>query len=136
MGDALLTTVVLGLGAVERSSWRRRDSVEELVHPLGELAGLDAIGDNSKVGLGVGRGSKVGNGVGVKVLAEGNRGRWGRGDTEASVEGKAVGGVEGELLDAGEQLLLVELDDGLNLLVEDVGCGKGGERRLVSLMRV
>lgn len=120
MGNALLTTEVLRLGGGDLGSGGRRNVVEELTNPLGELTRLNTVGDNGEVGGGVGGVGEVGNGIGVEVLAHGSGGRRRSGDTKTAVEGKAVGRVDGHLENVTEESLLGELDVGVDLLVVDV----------------
>lgn len=120
MGNTLLTTEVLGLGAGDVGSGSGRNVVEELTNPLGQLTRLDTVGDNGEVGGSVGGFGEVGDSVGVEVLAQRGGGRRRSRDTETAVEGKTVGGVDGHLEDVTEEVLLGELDVGVDLLVVDV----------------
>ena len=124
VGDTLLTTVVLGLvgtgvGLLERGAG---DVLEELANPLGELAVVGTVGDDGEVGLRVGDLGVPLNGLGVEVLGVGRGRSGGGGDTEAAVEGEAVGGLGGHVGDAGEELLVGEVDHGEHFLGVDVGC--------------
>lgn len=120
VGDTLLTTEVLRLLALQVAGWLRANVTEELVDPFGELSVLSTVGDNGERWLSVGGRGELGNGVGVEVLAEWKGGRWVERNTKAAVESKAVGGVEGHLLNVCEELLLLHLDDSVNLLVVHV----------------
>lgn len=123
VGNALLTTNVLGLLSANSQLLLGlgRDAVEELVHPLGELAVLGTVGDDCEVGLGVCALGEPLDGGSVEVLGVGRlRGRGG-GVSEAAVEGEAVGRVGGHVSDAGEEALVGEVDEREDLLGVDVG---------------
>ena len=122
--NALLTTVVLGLVLTGSRllDGRGRDVVEELAHPLGELAVVGAVGYDGEVWLRVGDLGEVFDGVGVEVLGVGRGRSGGSGDAESAVEGKAVDGVGGHVGDAGEEALVGGIDQREDLLRVDVGC--------------
>lgn len=117
VGNTLLTTVVLGLRAVE-SLGGRGTAGEELANPLGQVGVLGTVGDDGKVGLSVGLRRELGDGLGVEVLGIGG----GRGGNErgaqAAVEGQAVDRVQSQLAGVGEALLVRHLDKRDDLLVE------------------
>ena len=124
VGEALLTTVVLGLlGALaELLEGSGRDVVEELANPLGKVAVVGTVGDKSEVGLGVCALGEVLDGLGVEVLGVGRlRGGGGR-VAEAAVEGEAVGRVDGHVDGAADEAGVGEVDQGQDLLAVDVGC--------------
>lgn len=83
---------------------------------------LCSVGDDGEVGLGVGDFGEELDGVGVQVLGVGGNGCRGGGRTEAAVEGKAVGGVDGHVLGAGEEGLVREVDEWEDFILVDVGC--------------
>lgn len=120
VGNALLTTKVLGLGAGERAGGSGNLG-EEFANPLGQLRVLGAVGNDGNVGLGVGLGSKLGDGVGAEVLGVGGRGGGDNGVAETTVEGQSVGRVDGKSLGAGKSLLVRQLDEREDLLVQGVG---------------
>lgn len=121
LGNALLTTKVLGGGSVQVAGAGGRNTLEEGLNPLLETGLAGTVGDNGNVGLVEG---EVGEG-GDRVLVEVGRGRGvdGRveGRTEAVVESDVVGGIEG---DGGRvELGLLGVDAVLDELVELVGYG-------------
>lgn len=120
--DTLLTTEVLGLLRLELVRRLARDVGEELADPLVELALRNTVADNGEGGLGVGGSGEVGDRLGVDVLADGEGRRSVDRLAETAVESKTEGGVLGHCGGVGEERLLVELHDGVDLLVENVGC--------------
>lgn len=123
MGDALLATEVLALLGLELVCGLAGNIGEELVDPLAELVVSNAVTDNGERGLGVDRGGEFGDRLGIDVLVERDRGVDVEGLAEAAVEGKAVGGVLGKAGGVGEEGLLVQLQERVDLLVKDVACG-------------
>ena len=127
--DAFLAAVVLGRRAVDGGeAFRRgRGAVgEELLDPVAEVFVRGAVGDDGNVGLGVGGAGKGLEAVGGEVSGQGRgRGRV-QGCTEATVEGEAVGGVEGEGLGRGEEGFLRVFDGGEDFFVEFVACSNVG----------
>lgn len=128
LGNALLTTKVLGGGSVQVAGAGGGNTLEEGLNPLLETGLAGAIGDNGDVGLVVG---EVGEG-GDRVLVEVGRGRGvdGRveGGTEAAVESDVVGGIEG---DGGRvELGLLLVDAVLDELVELVGYGAARQQQV------
>jgi hypothetical protein len=83
---------------------------------------VGAVGYNSDVGLSVGCLGVVCNGLSVEVLGVWSCGSGGGRDTEAAVEGETVGGLGGHVGDAGEELLVGEVEHGEDLFGVDVGC--------------
>lgn len=128
-GDALLTTEVLGGSAATGLELVGGDAggqlAEELVHPLGQLGGVGAAGDNGDIGLRVGALGELSNTLCGQVLLV--RGGGGGSDvlTETTVEGQAVDGVDGQSLGVLKQSLLLVFDEVDDELVELIGCQSG-----------
>lgn len=119
VSNAFLTTVVLGLlrASIRLIRSRGGDIIEELVHPLGELAVVCTVGNNSEVGLGIGDLGEVLDALSIQVLCVRSLRCGGGGHTEATVESQAVGRVGGHVGDAGEEALVGQMDQRQNLLV-------------------
>lgn len=126
LGDALLTTKVLGGGGVQVAGAGGGNTLEEGLNPLLETGLAGTIGDNGNVGLVVGNVGEGGDGVLVEVGR--GRGVDGRveGRTEAVVESDVVGGIEGDGGRVDPSLLVV--DAVLDKLVELVGYRAGGQQ--------
>lgn len=123
MGDALLATEVLALLGLELVCGLAGNVGEELVDPLVELVVSNAVTDNGERALGVDSGGEFGDRLGIDVLVDRDRGVDVERLAEAAVEGKAVGGVLGKTGGVGEEGLLVQLQERVDLLVKDVACG-------------
>ena len=123
MCKTLLTTVILGLlGTLAKLlEGSGRDVVEKLANPLGELAVVGTVGDNSKVRLGVCALGEVLDGLGVEVLGVRCLRGGGSRVAETTVESKAVGRVDGHFDGAADEALVGEVDQRKNLLVVNVG---------------
>lgn len=117
MGNALLTTIVLGGWGRDVDLWRGLNITEELSNPLGQLCLSGTVGDNGDVGLGVSRLCEVGDGLVVEVLGEWGGGGWVEWCTETGMECDGVDGVAGDLGGVVLGALLLQVDGWLNLLV-------------------
>ena len=117
MGNALLTSKVLGGWARDVDLWLGLNITEELSNPLGQLGLSGTVGDNGDVGLGVSGAGEIGNGLVVEVFSEWSGGSWHDRGTETGVECDAVDGVVGNLDGVFLRAVLLQVDGWLNLLV-------------------
>lgn len=117
VGNALLSTIVLGGWGRDVDLWRGLDITEELSNPLGQLGLSGTVGDNGDVGLGVSRLGELGDRLVVEVLREWSGGGWVEWCTETGVECDRVDGVAGDLGGVVLGALLLQVDGWLNLLV-------------------
>lgn len=114
-GDALLTTEVLagrgGLHLVLAGGGAGGEVLEELAHPLVDIGGVGAGGNESNVGLGVGILGELSQGIGREILLVGRVGGGGDGRAQATVESDTVSGIKSDVLGVGESGLLVVLEE-------------------------